>query len=71
MEVFGTVIEKFASKKFGMMSLSDVLIFSLAYGQSERIILVAVVAITIVTAVYVFAVARYSDPVYGGKLDKV
>lgn len=68
MEVIGTVIEKFASKKFGMMALSDVLIFLLARGQSEIVILAAIGAIMVVTAVYVYAVAKHSDPVYGKKV---
>jgi len=61
MDGISKVIDKFASKKFGMMALSDCLIAWLAHGQDKEIILAAIGAISLITAVYVYAVAKYTD----------
>ena len=61
MDSIAKVIEKFASKKFGMMALSDCLIAYLCYGGDRVVVLSGILSIACITALYVWAVAHYND----------
>jgi hypothetical protein len=60
-EVIKVVVDKFASKKFGILSLANTLIMILCWGRSEIVVVVGITAICCLSAVGVFAIARWSD----------
>lgn len=58
MDVKG-IVDKFASKKFGMMALSIAAITYLTHGSDY--VLPGILSIGVITAIYVWAVAHYGD----------
>lgn len=61
-EVVEVVVDKFASKKFGILSLANTFIMILCLGRSEIVVVVGIMAICILSAIGVVAIAKWSDP---------
>lgn len=61
-KIIEVVVGKFASKKFGILSLADTLIMTLVWGRSEIVVIAGIIAICILSCIGVIAIARWSDP---------
>lgn len=60
--VLEVVVNKFASKKFGILSLANTLIMILTWGRNEIVIVVGIMSICVLSAIGVIAIAKWSDP---------
>lgn len=60
-KVVEVVVDKFASKKFGILSLANTLIMILAWGRSEIVVVAGIMAVCILSAIGVIAIAKWSD----------
>lgn len=60
-KVVEVVVDKFASKKFGILSLANTLIMILVWGRGEIVVIAGIVAVCILSTIGVVAIAKYEN----------